>query len=651
MLQTILQRGPDWSDQIHLRFGGWVFHYLSVQLFGLSEGSYFLPNWLVSASLGPIAFSILTASGYPPRNAFLGGLLVVTAPFEIFIGTVHANDLILSWCVSLSVLAIVRLRERPVLQGVCLALLLWFAFYVKLWAVYFIPALVVYYLAEFRRTKAWSGVGAFILASACVHGATLLVWKCLLGEFLPFVRTHAATYPVALEDLPRLLMTYLQQLLRGSEFGTTLFGVIPYLLAILLTVKLACRLTSVNHSEVGRRFRSWDRLDVILLTCYASFLLFLNFFPNSFVFDRYYSAPRIFRYLTPLSFLMSLHLGKMVIDLLRALCGPGVARIGPSLRVAVPLGLGLINIYHAREALSAGLAYRAAFKSVVDEIVRARPAVLVVDSVTGFWLARLYLLSRGLPTKIVVPRHDPNGRNFVYSAVEHERWLVRNQSRFPSDTLLLTGLSNYVYYGAHQDGFRLQRFKAQLDPAWKLWRDYGNLGYLPVAEHTRLWRLSVPPVRSSEVRGAVDDLHNATPAILFREGMERYDASDFEAGRWYFERVVAEFPEQADDSRYFLALSYFREGNSLKAVEVFEQVLGSVPPTRWRAAAHLHTGLALEDLGRYEAARLRFDEVVANHPEDGPMVRAAVEASLLLTRSHRGLAARLVDYLWSLVVR
>ena len=44
------------------------------------------------------------------------------------------------------------------------------------------------------------------------------------------------------------------------------------------------------------------------------FFLLLNFFPNNFTFDRYYSVPRIFRYLAPLSYGLSLLAARLVLD-------------------------------------------------------------------------------------------------------------------------------------------------------------------------------------------------------------------------------------------------------------------------------------------------------------------------------------------------
>src|SRR5207249_4726312 len=192
----------------------------------------------------------------------------------------------------------------------------WLAFYVKLWVVYFLPVLGLHYLLETWRRGRWRGGVVFALASLVLHGATCAFWKRRTGTWLPFLWHHAATYPVRPEDLSRVFRIYPDLLLHGSELGTTLFGSVPYLVVLGLALKLA----GTGARRLGVPYRM-DARDWALFGCYASFLLLLNFFPNSFTFDRYYSVPRIFRYLAPLSFPMTLHLAKMVLDLVPARAG------------------------------------------------------------------------------------------------------------------------------------------------------------------------------------------------------------------------------------------------------------------------------------------------------------------------------------------
>ena len=201
----VFAHGPVWSDQFQLRFGTWLFNVGAFKLFGISEFGFFAPTVLISASLGVVAYAILLRWGYALLPAFVAALMVAAAPFEVLMGTLRANDVILAWLVGLALAALVVLDERPLPQGVAVALLGWLAFYVKLWVVYFLPVLGLHYLLEAWRRGRWRGGVVFALASLVLHGATCAFWKRRTGYWLPFMWHHAATYPVSPGDLARVL--------------------------------------------------------------------------------------------------------------------------------------------------------------------------------------------------------------------------------------------------------------------------------------------------------------------------------------------------------------------------------------------------------------------------------------------------------------
>ena len=76
----------------------------------------------------------------------------------------------------------------------------------------------------------------------------------------------------------------------------------------------------------------------------------------------------------------------------------------------------------------------------------------------------------------------------TYPAHEYEQWLGQSQGRFPDGTMLITGLSGYVFYGAQRDGFRLRLFTEPLSPRWSIFKNYGFMSHLP--DPAVLWRLS-----------------------------------------------------------------------------------------------------------------------------------------------------------------
>ncbi len=480
LAKHISRYGVDFHVYQHLeyRFPLYAMNLVTFRWLGPTELGFFLPTLLLSASLGPIAFLILRRIGHGPLGSALGALVVGTAPFEILIGTVRANDLILSWFLALALLAWVALPLRPVLQGIVLAVLLWLAFYTKLWAIYVFPVFALGYALRIRRHE-WRGLVAFVATSAVLHGASALVWRRMAGAYLPFLSAHSATYPVESGDLARTLLEYPRLLFAGSlEFGTTLFGAIPYLLVALIAVKAAGSL----WPRPGRRLPRLDAFDVSLMLYYGTFFFLLEFFQTSFEFDRYYSVPRIFRYMTPLSFPMALHVAKMLLDLGRSL-EPRSTRACLGLSGAIG-ALVLLNLLQAASATQPGRVYARALATTVSAIERDCPRQVLVGPWLGSLLRHAYL-------ETTCPDTEVGPGQGIASARELEDWLTAHSS-LPEGTLLVTGLASYVHYGCHDCGFRLALMSQPLDDRWLLVEEGELLSYLPRPEPLRLWRWSGP---------------------------------------------------------------------------------------------------------------------------------------------------------------
>ncbi|TMB48293.1 MAG: tetratricopeptide repeat protein, partial [Deltaproteobacteria bacterium] len=483
--------------------------------------------------------------------------------------------------------------------------------YVKLWVVYFLPALGIHYLVEGWRRGRWRGVVVFTLASLVLHGATCAFWKRRTGYWLPFIWSHAATYPVSPGDLARVLRTYPDQLLHGSELGTTLFGSVPYLLALGLALKVIG--TVARRAGVGHRM---DARDWALFGSYASFALLLEFFPNSFTFDRYYSAPRIFRYLAPLSFPMTLHLAKMVLDLVPARAG--------WLALAGLLALTGLNLHQAAEATAPSRAYRATLMAVLHEVRARRPPMLVTEGWLTYFLSSVYLNDLARETQVVqIP--------LIYNARDYEAWLQRRQPDFAPGTFLLTGFGSCVHYGAIRDGFRLALFQDGLHPAWKVLKDYGPLAYHPLPEPVRLWELAEPIPRAQPP--PADRVERSLgPEELFKTGMARFDEGKPTEAAPYFHTVATGFPDSAfaEDAEYFYTICLFREGRWQETIAGFEELVRRRPAGRWVPAAYYHIGLSYAELGDHDRAREAFETLRRQFPREETLGGYAAEQLVLL---------------------
>jgi hypothetical protein len=604
-LQQVLASGPDFRDQLHVRFGGWVLNWAAVMLLGLSETTLLLPTWLLSSSFGVLGYVLLVHWGYGAARAVAGGLLVATAPFEVVLGTLRANDLYLAGAFAAGFLCLVLFERRPVLQGVAVALALWFGFYVKLWAVYALPPLGLYALAGRRRRAA----AAFVATSAVVHGATLLFWKAKLGTYLPFVAIHAANYPVPPERLLQEWARYPYMIFAGSEFRTTLFGLVPWLLAILLAVRVARR--------------RLDRPDRLLAGFWGGVFLLIQFFPAGFALDAYYTVPRIFRYLAPISFPVALHAAKLVLD---------ATRTWTPARTAGAVGLLLaLNLLGAHDATWPGRVHRAVLFPVVRAIERVAPPRVVAEDMVGYWLQALYLDPDVVQTEVMTP---PD----VYPARDCERWIRENAPKWPTGTLLLTGLANYVHYGAHAEGFRLTQFERPLDDRWELAGEYGTLAYLPRPEEARLWRL----VRGADEGRAGDERDEPPPAEpraldrRFFAGMERFDAGDFRVARAHFRVLMDAGANDAESATFFYAASFFRQESWGRAAREFKRLIARFPRSSWVPAAHWHIAICDLRRGRVRRARAGFQSVVRRFPHDRTTAENA-RAELRRLEKRRGM--------------
>jgi hypothetical protein len=294
-------------------------------------------------------------------------------------------------------------------------------------------------------------------------------------------------------------------------------------LIVLLTVKILGSL--VRRLPAPLRL---DRGDRLLVALWGSFFFLLEFFPNGFQFDAYYSVPRIFRYLAPISFPIALHAAKCVLDVTR-LRLPSIRSNVVAVGVVVPLLV--LYVSQAMQATGPSHTYRAALQAVLHDVQHIDPPALVAESVVASYLRDLYLDPNEQRTRVHILHTE-------HAATDYERWLEANQSSLPDGTLLITGLASFVHYGAHIDGFRLEWFEHPLSPEWKLVREYGVLSYLPRPEPARLWRLEHPADGRSVIHDVPEDLTALEgvddPTALFRGGMARFEANDNVGARRYF---------------------------------------------------------------------------------------------------------------------
>jgi hypothetical protein len=189
LLLHVLMNGPMFTDQLHLRWAGWILNHLAFWLFGVSEPA---PTALATSSFGVFAYALFVRWRYGRWRAFLGGLLVAVAPFEVMLGSLRANDSYLELAMGMGFTALVLFEAHPIWQGIALALALWLGFtchHLRVAAL----GLISWVVAGGRSRRSSSRTSRSTAPPAST--------KAKVGMFFPFISMHGQL-PVPLADLP-----------------------------------------------------------------------------------------------------------------------------------------------------------------------------------------------------------------------------------------------------------------------------------------------------------------------------------------------------------------------------------------------------------------------------------------------------------------
>jgi hypothetical protein len=462
-------------EQVNMRFGTWAPYLLSGKLFGNGELGFFMPTWIISSSFASAAYFLLRRHGYSKAGAAFGGLFVGLSPFEVLIGTSFANDIIFTAALVYGYLAWQRRDDLAILSGILIGVLFWFGFFNKAWMVYLAPFLGIELLRDLwrrRRVAFWSSLA---LSSVLLQAATAYMFVRALGEPFPWLKELPANYLVPPHELKRVLLIYPTQLFVGDPITKTpLFGLVPYFWLLGFAGVLVTR---------GFRAVFRERFGNELLVLWLGIFLLINFVPNSLSFSEYRSAPRIFRYLTPISFFLSLHTAKLLLDVRRA----GLAAMPATGAALCGVLLLATNVLWAVWGTAPGRQNRRIVEDVTAAIAADCPPVLIMESWQGYFFKHMYLRDK-CPRTELVP-YPTSGHN----TLELEQRLREQERELPAGSMLVSGLGNYVYYPCFACTIDPSRFRAPLSDGWEVVRTTGPITFKPTPVDVKVWRWRGPP--------------------------------------------------------------------------------------------------------------------------------------------------------------
>lgn len=103
---------------------------------------------------------------------------------------------------------------------------------------------------------------------------------------------------------------------------------------------------------------------------------------------------------------------------------------------------------------------------------------------------------------------------------------------------------------------------------------------------------------------------------LYDFAKQAYDREDYEVARQGFETFLKNFPtsDEADNARFWIGESYFKEGWFQKAILEYQEVIEKYPNDNKVPSAYLKQGLSFDKLGEKANARLVFQELIKKFP-------------------------------------
>lgn len=458
-------------EQINLRFGVWAPYILSFKIFGDGELGFFAPTWIISSSFASLAFILLRRWGYSVAAAVFAGLFVGLSPFELLIGTSMANDIIFA-AVFVYGFVIWQYRDAvPKLAGALIGALLWFGFFNKAWVIYAFPFLGIEFLRDFYNRGRRSGFWALVAGTMLVlHAATAWSLMRSLHDPFPLLKLLPAHYPVPPAKLRQVLLIYPREIFIGDdETRTTLFGAVPYVWVVVFCAALVLR--------GPRRVLIRDRPNVELLAMSLGMFLMINFVPNYYSLTEYHSAPRIFRYLFPISFFLSLHTAKLLVD-----CAAALPRAASVVAPVCAAGLLVVNMIGALRATGPGRENRRIVDAVTETIAAECPAEVLMDNWQGYFFGRLYLKKK-------CPKTVVHGIAFRFRGDDMaEKEFHDYEAHLADGSMMVTGLGSYVYYPCNDCRIEPAYMKTPIAKQWEVVRDVGQITFKAVPVDVKVWR-------------------------------------------------------------------------------------------------------------------------------------------------------------------
>ena len=113
-----------------------------------------------------------------------------------------------------------------------------------------------------------------------------------------------------------------------------------------------------------------------------------------------------------------------------------------------------------------------------------------------------------------------------------------------------------------------------------------------------------------------NDVLTDSERLAYQESFELIRRGDYEAAQIAFSNYIKSYQGSAfiDDAKFWLAESFYAQGNYIKALEIFENIQSQYPKSEKIMESILKSGFCYYELGNFEKSLTIFKQIITDYP-------------------------------------
>ena len=123
-------------------------------------------------------------------------------------------------------------------------------------------------------------------------------------------------------------------------------------------------------------------------------------------------------------------------------------------------------------------------------------------------------------------------------------------------------------------------------------------------------------VKDKFTEKTVDYILTDSERLAYQESFELIRQGDYEAAQIAFSNYIKSYQGSAfiDDAKFWLAESFYAQGNYIKALEIFENIQSQHPKSEKIMESILKSGFCYYELRNFEKSLTIFKQIITDYP-------------------------------------